>query len=142
MTPELAKIVPYLLLLPAGILVWWPVFFALARLRGRSAELTGAEWLWGVAWLLDVALVGFIVWCHFQGWPTFLDRHEWQQSFGTILRLVVLVLAGIAVVLAGLSAVQRVPPPWTHHFGLALLLWPVFPFLLMWVGQLQPGLEF
>lgn len=136
MTAALAKIIPYLLLLPSGIILWWPLFFATGRMRGRLAELTWAEWLWGVVWLLDLALVGSIAWYHFQGLPSFLTRQDVNETIGPILRIGVFVIAGGAAVIAIVTLIKRTPVPWTHHFGLALLLWPLVPLLLLWLGNL------
>jgi hypothetical protein len=44
-------------------------------------------------------------------------------------------LALIAAILALLTLFHREPPPWTHHLGLALILWPVLPL----VGMLLLG---
>jgi Na+/proline symporter len=137
MTAELARILPHLLLLPVGIMLWWPLFFMLGRLRGRPKELTRAEWLWGLVWLADLFLVGLITWSQFQAVPEFMDRHELHQNVGSIMRLLVLALAAIAVLLAGVSAMKREPVPWTHHFGLALLLWPMLPLLVLWLGRVE-----
>lgn len=136
LTADLVEILPSLLLLPVGMLLCWPIFFALARLRGRPLELTWAEWLWGVVWLIDLALVGLIAWSHFQGPPSFMVGEENRASFASIARLIVTIVAVTAAGIIVVTMVQRRSQPWTHHFGLALMLWPVAPMLLIWLGKL------
>jgi hypothetical protein len=36
-------------------------------------------------------------------------------------------MAGLAVVLGLAGLLRRGPAPWTHTFGVALILWPVAP---------------
>ncbi len=137
MIAPLLRIVPALFFLPAGVLLGWPLFFFTGRARGRAPELTWAEWLWGLVWLLDLVLVGMVL-LHFSGNLTDLLGPELlQNTVGPLLRLIVLGLAVLALVLAVATLVIRSPRPWTHHFGLALLLWPAVPFALLWLGKLQ-----
>jgi hypothetical protein len=135
-TEEVIRILPTLVLLPSGIILWWPAFFLTGRVRGRPADLTWAEWLWGLVWLADLALVGGIAWYRFQGLPGFLSRSDLEDTVYPMIRLIMLAAAGVALLLALATAVRGSPVPWTHHFGLALLLWPALPLLLIWLGHL------
>ena len=42
--------------LPEGIILLWPFFYGIQRVRGRSQGLTSAEWLWVISWI-GVALL-------------------------------------------------------------------------------------
>src|SRR5262245_46826097 len=41
-------LLPYLLFLPLGILLLWPLFYFKQRLGGRTQGPTAGEWLWGL----------------------------------------------------------------------------------------------
>jgi hypothetical protein len=135
--PALVRVLPAVFFLPAGIFLMWPLFFFTGRLRGRSPDLTWAEWLWGLVWLLDLALVGAVLWKSEGNLADYVPPELLRNSVGPLLRLVLLGLAGLALVLALATVLIRSPRPWTHHFGLALLLWPAVPFALLWLGKLQ-----
>jgi hypothetical protein len=130
---------PRLLLLPVGIYLWWPVFFLLARFRGRSPQLSVAEWLWGFVWIFDLALVAILVWLRAGELPShvtdFIDRQTIRENLEVIVRWLALGLAGSAVLIALLVRTSGAPKSWTHHFAVALMLWPLVPVgLIVWCG--------
>ncbi len=134
---ELLPLLPTLLALPQGIILFWPVFYALQKLRGRRESLGAGEWLLGIAWLGTVLLTAWVLWLHWGGKPGFVDDLTYPpQSLWTII--VVPTLALIALVVGLIGLVGRWKQPWTHTFGLVLLIWPVLPLagLLMWA---EPG---
>ena len=47
----------------------------------------------------------------------------------------------VGQLLAAAALLSRRPQPWTHHFGLALLIWPLLPLVLLWIGELVLDLE-
>jgi hypothetical protein len=140
MSPALATILPYLLLLPVGLILWWPVFFALGRLRGRPHDLSLVEWIWGCLWLGDLVLVIGIISFHALG-ANVPALETMREIIGPLLRVLSVVLAGVAIGLVGLGYWLRLPRPWTHHFGLAMLLWPLLSQILLWLGHVQLELE-
>jgi hypothetical protein len=47
-------------------------------------------------------------------------------------------MAGLALLLSLVSLVRRGAVPWTHTFGLVLLLWPIAPLLgILSLGKFQ-----
>ena len=136
----LIVVLPALLLLPVGIYLWWPVFFIATRFRGRTKDLTVAEWLWGVIWLLDLLLVLVIFWLYMGHVPEMLvdyvDMNMIRDNAGGVLRGLSLCLAGLAIVIALLARLSRTPKSWTHHFALALMMWPLVPMGIIWWARL------
>jgi hypothetical protein len=59
---EFVALLPEAMRLPEGVLLLWPVFLALQRLRGRRQGLTFGEWLWVLAWLGTALLTGLSAW--------------------------------------------------------------------------------
>jgi hypothetical protein len=71
-TPELVKtnllgLLSAALLLPVGILLFWPLFFFTQAVRGRTERITSGELLWGLAWLAVLPVTAWITW---QRWGT------------------------------------------------------------------------
>jgi hypothetical protein len=133
----LLPLLPSMLALPQGIILLWPVFYALQRLRGRPQALSAGEWLWGFAWLGTVLLTGWVVWLHFGTPPGFAEELAYPpQSVWTVIVLPAMAL--IAVVIGLVNLVARWQQPWTHTLALALVIWPMLPLagLLLWA---EPG---
>jgi hypothetical protein len=112
-----------------GVVLLWPLFFYLQRLRGRAQGLTAGEWLWVLSWVGVALLAALDVWRGTSGVlapSDFILQHAgkarvlWYRTLVPALAVV----AG-ALVLAGLF--RRRPAPWTHALGLALLIWPALP---------------
>jgi hypothetical protein len=135
--PAWLRILPALLLLPVGILLLWPLFYTTQRVVGRPQHLTIGEWLWGVAWLLVLALTTWIVWKYWGNPPEMLVSDSFQKHMILGYILGVLSLGGIALLLGLTDLIARWQQPWTHVFGLALLLWPVLPLAALWAWEIQ-----
>jgi hypothetical protein len=123
---EVVALLPETMRLPEGVLLLWPVFLALQRLRGRRQGLTFGEWLWVLAWLGTALLTGLSAW---ERWGTLPEFAQPYTAKPRLLWYVLLVpsMAALAGVLALGGLLRRVPAPWTHTCGLALVLWPVAP---------------
>lgn len=119
---------PQLMRLPEGILLLWPFFFALQLLRGRPAALTAVEWLWVLSWLGIAVLTALSAW---QVWGTLPEAVHAYRELPRKLWYVILApsMAVLGLCLALAALFRREPLPWTHTFGLVLLLWPVGPLL-------------
>jgi hypothetical protein len=123
-------LLPTLLRLTEGIILLWPLFFASQRLRGRTQGLTAVEWLWIFAWLGVATLNALANGNQWVPTPDALLPYKdylfyWPQLVWYVL--VVPSLALVALLIGLLGMFGREPPPWTHLFGLALLVWPVLP---------------
>jgi hypothetical protein len=130
----LVRIHAYLLFLPQGILLGWPLFYATQRAAGRDAAMTVGEWVWGLAWLGSMCLVGYISWKHFGGAP---NPDGFKKTMMLAYVVFVLTTAAIAVLLLLIDVVGRWAHPWTHHFCLALLIWPALPLAALWLWNLK-----
>jgi hypothetical protein len=128
-TTALALFVAFLpgpMRLSEGVILLWPFFLATQRLRGRKEGLTAAEWLWVLSWIGVAVLTLLGALDTAGGLPEFLQRYAavprklWYYIFAPSM-------AALAVVLGLAGLVRRGPPPWTHTFGLAVILWPVVP---------------
>jgi len=127
--PRLRTAVSYLpdvMRLPEGVLLLGPLFLVTQFVTGRRQGLTSIEWLWLLSWLGVVALSGLTA------WKTVIVLPANVLPYLTLvprLWYVILVpsMAVLGVVLRVLSLFSRRPAPWTHSFGLALLVWPVLP---------------
>ena len=126
-----AKVHPYLFFLPLGILLFWPLFYLTQRIVGRQQPLSAGEWLWGLAWMADLVVIGWIVWQAF-GTPPDVKR---AMITGYII--FVATAAALAVVIALVDVVGRWPQPWTHHFCVVLMIWSALPVGLMWLLKLK-----
>src|SRR5260370_26368603 len=58
----LLRAMPYLLFLPAGILLFFPLFYLTQRIAGRMQAITAGEWLSFVAWLGAALLALWVAW--------------------------------------------------------------------------------
>lgn len=132
----LVRALPFMVMLPVGVILFWPLFFALSRFRGRSKDLSIVEWIWGGVWIVDLAavatLLGFAI---TTSNPVGLDEVKnnltvWVKAVTSLLAI----MAICYVILARYWKIDRAKP-WTHHFALALLLWPLLPLFLLWIGN-------
>jgi hypothetical protein len=124
--PWLPSLIVELVVLPQGIVLFWPVFYALQRLRGRSQSLTAGEWLWGVAWLGTVLYLGLVFWINSDTAPDFLAKATYSPQLVWYF-VVGPAMALIALVILIANLVGRWQQPWTHTFALVLMVWPVLP---------------
>jgi hypothetical protein len=131
--PAFVKVLPYLLFLPQGIILLWPIFYATQRAGGRDVALAAGEWVWGLAWLAAVLLVSWIAW-----------KQMSQPEVDTLKKtavlayiLFVLTAAVIAVIVAFVDMVGRWPQPWTHTFCLVLMIWSALPLAALWIWNLK-----
>lgn len=131
------RLLPRLLFLPLGILLFWPVFYGTQRILGRPQALTLGEWLWGVAWLAAVALVTWIAWQAVPESPELIRTADVKHYVFAGYAVGVLSLAVIAVVVGLLDVISRVRKPWTHAFGLVLMIWPALPLIGLLVWKLK-----
>lgn len=127
----IAAIHPYLFFLPLGLLLLWPIFYMTQRIVGRRQPMSAAEWLWGLAWLADLVVIGWILWQAF-GTPPDVKR---AMITGYII--FVATAAALALAIGLVDLVGRWPQPWTHHFCLVLMIWSVLPVGLMWLLGLK-----
>jgi hypothetical protein len=133
----LSHVFPQLLFFPLGILLFWPVFYTTQKIFGRKQALTVAEWLWGLAWLADLFLTAWILWKGLGTTPGFLGTPGFQNGVMLGYLIVALSLAAIAFIVLIINLFGRWPQPWTHSFSLALMIWPVVPLLLLWLGNIK-----
>ncbi len=135
--PAVARFVlpflPQLLLLPLGILLLWPLFYATQWVQGRKQPLTWGEWLWGISWLGHLLLLGWVTWATLGEPPALLNPPQYRPPVVWVV-LVVPALALLALVLALGGLFARGRAPWTHPLALALALWPALPWagILLW----------
>ncbi len=137
MMEPLIKVLPEMMFLPVGIIVWWPLFFVAARIRGRSGELSWVEWFWGLLWLLNFFLVGSLLWVCWKGIPEVLEPYEIPKQIEEWLPIVLWAIGGAAVFFGVITAFSKKPSSWTHHFGLVLISWPAVVMALVWLGKLE-----
>jgi hypothetical protein len=137
------RLLPTFLFLPLGVVLFWPVFYITQRVLGRPQALTLGEWLWGVAWLGAVSLVVWITCLALASATEGVFTPEVRNAaFSAEVKAAVftgyaigaLTLAAVALLLNVLDLVGRKRKPWTHAFGLVLMLWPALPLagLLAW----------
>jgi hypothetical protein len=129
--PRLRSAVSYLpdlMRLPEGVILLGPLLFALQFLVGRRQGLTSIGWLWAFSWLGVLVLTGLLAWRHFfpESAPPVIARAPWLWYM-----ILAPSMAALAVVLGLLSLFSRRPAPWTHTFGVALLVWPVPPLVVI-----------
>src|SRR5262245_38046362 len=79
-TENVFWILPFWLILPPGIILLWPLFYALQRLRGRPQPLTSGEWLWGFAWLGTLLFLGWVFLKRGGNLPDFLKELTFQPE--------------------------------------------------------------
>ncbi|MGF1581657.1 MAG: hypothetical protein ACFCD0_20200 [Gemmataceae bacterium] len=128
---------PLLLFFPVGLVSVWPVLFSIGRIRGRSKRLTLVEGLWGVLWLFDVLLIATICVYANVDWSEFdVVEKDDVKSIGRGLLVIVGALSVVAgIVFALIGRIFSGHKAWTHHFGIAMLLWPAIPILLIQIGN-------
>jgi hypothetical protein len=134
-------LLPDLMRLPEGAILMWPVFLLLQRLRWRKKGLTSVEWLWILSWLGVAFLAGLAVWNASQGIPDNLKAPDAVRLAAPRLWYLIFVptMAALGVLLWFFSLFAREPAPWTHSFGLALLLWPLLPLAgVLTLGEFVP----
>ena len=136
---HLLGLLPTLLLLPIGILLFWPLFYFTQRLRGRREWMSSGEWLWGLAWLAVLPLVAWLIWQRWDTLPELLDPATIKDSVFAGYTVGVLGLGSVALLIALVGLFGRWRQPWTHTFCLALLIWPLLPVgaLFLWDIKLQ-----
>src|SRR5262249_51434532 len=113
------------------------MFYGTQRLLGRRLPLSAGEWLWGVAWLGTVLITGWVMWAHLGTLPAFAENLDYPPQF--LWTIIAGTAMAVTALLIGLvSLVVRWSQPWTHSFGLMLLIWPMIPLgaLLLWT---KPG---
>ncbi|MCI0464457.1 MAG: hypothetical protein L0Z62_46585 [Gemmataceae bacterium] len=130
----LLRSLPYALLFPVGLLLLWPLFYLTQRLGGRDQPLSAGEWLWGVAWLGAVTFTIWIVWQAYGTPPDFLKPDTFKGQAFVGYAVGVLALGAVALLIGLIDLFGRWGQPWTHHFCLALTMWPALPLgaLLLW----------
>jgi hypothetical protein len=122
----LVPILPQLVRLPEGVILLWPLFLITQRLLGRKQGITSGEWLWVIAWLGTALLTGLAAWQTWGSVPEFLrDYLPWPFVLGYLI--VAPSMAAVALVLLLLGLIGRWQQPWTHTFGLVLIIWPALP---------------
>jgi hypothetical protein len=132
-----AAFLPDLMRLPQGVILMWPLFLIVQRLRWRKKNLTSIEWLWVLSWLGLALLAVLAVWDAPRGVPPYLQLPDSVMPYvGAAVwwwyLLFVPVMAALGVLFWFFGLFARDPAPWTHSFGLALLLWPLLPLAAMW----------
>jgi hypothetical protein len=139
-TTYVFPLLPFLLVLPQGVVLLWPLFYSIQRIRSRPQSLTGGEWLWGFAWLGTLLLIGWAAWNKSGTPPDFLKNMTFPPH---LVWYVILVpsMAVIAVIIVVIDLVSGWQQPWTHTLSVALALWPVLPLaaVLAW-GKFNPVL--
>jgi hypothetical protein len=130
---------PTLLLMPVGILLFWPLFFFTQWVRGRREWMSSGEWLWGLAWLAVLPLVAWLIWQRWDTPPEPLDPATIKHSVFVGYAVGALALGSLALLIALVGLLGRWRQPWTHTFCLALLIWPLLPVgaLFLWDIKLQ-----
>jgi hypothetical protein len=137
--PRLADVIaflPKLMRFPEGILLLWPLFFV-TQFPGRSIALTLGEWLWLFAWMGLALLTILTAWEHLAGLPSFMQPHAAKPRM--LWYVVVMPAMGVLALVFLSVSLFRPTPPWTHYFGLALILWPTVPALaVLALGRFAP----
>ncbi len=125
-TAVLVAFLPAPMRLTEGIVLLWPLFFVTQWLRGRKEGLTSVEWLWVISWIGVAVLTVVAALENAGGLPESLlkyaaaPRKLWYYIFAPSM-------AALAVMLSLGGLLRRGPAPWTHSFGIALILWPLAP---------------
>lgn len=125
---EWIAFLPGVMRLPEGITLVGPVFYVTQLVRRRAWGLTSVEWLWFLNGVGIALLASMAVWERSGTLPEFLHpyaalpRQLWYLVF-------VPSMAVLAAVLGIFGLVRRGVTPWTHTFGLVLLVWPLAPLM-------------
>jgi hypothetical protein len=136
----ISRLVPlhhFFLFLPVGIVLLWPFFHILQRIKGRCDGLTIGEWLWALAWLADLFFSGWILWRGLGDPPEILASPEFQQGVVVSYVIFMLSMGTISLVLFLFDLVARWDQPWTHHLSLALMIWPAIPLGAQWAWNIK-----
>jgi hypothetical protein len=120
------------LFLSLGIVLLWPIFFVLQKVMGRKQEMTWGEWLWGLAWLGAIFLTIWLILKGNDSLPGFMASEDFKKGILLGYVLFVVSIGILAVLVYVVSLLRRWIVPWTHTFGLALLIWPLVPLGLRW----------
>jgi hypothetical protein len=131
----LLRSLPYLLFLPAGILLFLPLFYLTQRVAGRKQAISVGEWLGFVAWVGALLLTAWVAWHHWGTPPEFLSKSNVWVGYA----VTVLALAAGALITGLVDLIGRWGRPWTHHLALALLLWPALPLLALLAWAIKIG---
>jgi hypothetical protein len=136
MLQTLLDILPTLLFLPVGIILGWPIFYATQWLCGRRRGLTMGEWLLGLAWLAALVFTG---WCVGKGTEIlpFFDDAEFKRHVVHGYNIFMFSMGALALVIWLISMLARRGQPWTHTLGIALMMWPALPLLIVWLGNIK-----
>jgi hypothetical protein len=143
--PRLDQVFRFLILfvrLPEGIVLLWPVFFAL-QWFSRSEGLAMGEWLWLFSW------VGVMILAVLAGLTTLPESYQPESLplYASKLRvlwylLVTPALAVLALLVLLVDLFRSYVPPWTHQLALALLLWPApGAVVILFGGKLEPEMS-
>jgi hypothetical protein len=136
---HLLRVMPSMLFLPVGLVVFWPLFFLTQQVRGRSEPMSSGEWLWGVGWLVVLPWIAWVLWTYLDTPPEMLVSVSFRR--GVVLGYAVgaLALGALAGLLTLIGLFARWRPPWTHSLCLVLLIWPALPLAacLAWGIALQ-----
>jgi len=126
--------------LPEGVLLLWPLFFAM-QYFSRQNGLTAGEWLWLLAWVGVVLLTALTAWARLLGLPESLAPYADKPRILWYL-LVTPALAALALLVLIVDLFRSYEPPWTHQLALALLLWPApGAMIVLFGGELEPGVS-
>lgn len=118
--------------LPEGIVLLWPLFF-LTQFFSRTDGLTAGEWLWLLSFVGTLLLTALTAWQYLLGLPESFQPHAAKPRVLWHLTLPP-ALAGLALLVLAVDLFRARPTPWTHNFGLALVLWPAAPSLVVLAG--------
>ena len=130
----LVRLLPTLLFLPQGIYLFWPLFYASQRACGREQGLTAAEWVWGLAWLQAVVFAGWVSWRYFSDSP---DADALSEGMLVVYVVFAITVSAVALVIVCVDLIGGWSQPWTHVFGLVLMLWPAAPLAGVWLLNLK-----
>ncbi|MCI0681772.1 MAG: hypothetical protein L0Y71_06685 [Gemmataceae bacterium] len=133
----LCEVLPALLLLPVGVILFWPIFYTTQWLCGRRSGLTAGEWLLGLAWLGALAFAGWAVGKGTDALSGFLVEDAFKRHAVLGYILFMLSMGALAVLIWLVGLIGRWQQPWTHTLSLALMLWPAAPLLVVWLGNIK-----
>jgi hypothetical protein len=126
LTRSLIEFLPRPLRLTEGVIMLWPAFYLTQLVRRRKEPMTAAEWLWVVSWVGVALLTGLATWDVSGTLPeVFRPYADVPRKLWYVI--IVPSMAALATVLGLAGLLRRGPAPWTHTFGLGLILWPVVP---------------
>ena len=123
---SLLTMLPRLLFMPLGLMLFWPVFFLTQWLRGREEPMSSGEWLWGLAWAGTFALGRHSIRSASASGtlPEMLEPAALKRWIFVGYAVGTLALVSLAALLTLIGLIGRWRYPWTHSFCLVLLIWP------------------